>query len=158
MGVSNGLPLMISYPGMGSGHAGNATSKERQIAADASGMTETRQRQTLSLVGGTGHDGLVVAELEQLLGVGHGQASSALSHLHRAGKVVRLRSRRNKQELYVTPEHVNGREQSPYNQRLNRKHPKFYADTTVLEAMRTAELPTTEGMYQHIRKFLEALP
>lgn len=150
---------MIPYPGgHGSGHAGNATSRERQLAADASGMTETRQAETLRWVTAAGDEGVVVAELEQVLRVGHGQASSALSHLHRAGKVVRLKDRRNKQELYVVPDFVNGRTESPYNPRLNRKHPKFYSDTTVLNAMRTAELPATEGMYQHIRKFLEALP
>jgi hypothetical protein len=150
--------LMVPYPNAGSGHASNDTSRERQEREDASGMTATRQAKALAWVEAAGANGLIVAEVERMLGVGHGQASSALSHLHRAGKVVRLRDRRHKQELYVHPDFVNGRRESPYNPRLNRKHPKFYSDTTVLKAMKDADLPTTDLMYQHIRRFLEALP
>lgn len=149
---------MIPYPNAGSGHAGNATSRERQEIEDATGMTATRQLLALSMVNKSGPNGATVAEVEEALGVGHGQASSALSHLHRAGRIVRLKDRRNKQELYVHPDFVNGRTESPYNPRLNRKHPKFYSDHTVIEAMKAADLPTTEPMYQHIRRFLEALP
>jgi ribosomal protein S25 len=152
---------MVEYPnGHGSGHAGNATSKERQQAEDAKGLTESRQAKALQAVTAFGANGLVVAELELMLGVGHGQASSALSHLHRAGKVVRLKSRRNKQEIYVVPDFVKGREESPYNPRLNRKHPKFYNDATVLKAMKEAGMNplSYEADYQKIRKFLEALP
>jgi hypothetical protein len=151
--------MMIEYPnGHGSGHAGNATSRERQQIEDASGLTEGRQKMALNAVTAAGPDGLVVSELELILAVGHGQASSALSHLHRAQKVVRLRDRRNKQELYVVPDYVNGRKESPYNPRLNRKHPKFYADATVLKAMEEANLRTDRETYNSIRKFLEALP
>lgn len=154
-----GLPLMNEYPnGNGSGHAGNATSRERQQIEDANGMTLSRQQRTLEAVHTAGANGLVSVEVEELLGVGHGQASSALSHLHRAGHVVRITDRRKKQEIYVTPENVNGRTESPYNPRTSRKHPRFYSDASVVEAMRVADLPTTEPMYQHIRKFLEALP
>jgi hypothetical protein len=149
---------MIPYPGAGSGHAGNDTSRERQEIEDASGLTATRQLMALSMVNKSGSNGVTVAEIEEALGVGHGQASSALSHLHRAGKISRLKDRRNKQELYVAPDFINGRRESPYNPRLNRKHPRFYSDHTVVEAMRTADLPCTEPMYDHIRRFLEALP
>lgn len=149
--------LMKPYPnGHGSGHAGNDTSRERQQAEDANGMTLTRQHKTLIAVLRAGADGTTVAEMEEYLGVGHGQASSALSHLHRAGKIVRLKDRRNKQELYVVPALVNGRKESPYNERLNRKHPKFYSDATVLKAMDEAGIAPTR--YESIRKFLEALP
>ena len=161
MGQTERYPLpatMIPYPGAGSGHAGNATSRERQQAEDAKGLTEGRQAAALALVARHTSDGITVAEAQDALGVGHGQASSALSHLHRAGKVVRLKSRRNKQELYVLPDHVNGREESPYNPRLNRKHPKFYSDATVFAAMKEAGIPALPDSYREIRKFLEALP
>lgn len=149
---------MIPYPNAGSGHAGNATSRERQEIEDAKGLTQSRQADTLRWVTAAGSDGMVVAELEKVLRVGHGQASSALSHLHRAGKVVRLRSRRAKQEIYVVREFVNGREESPYNPRLNRKHPKFLSDATVLKAMGEAGMSLSEHNYGVVRKFLELLP
>ena len=150
---------MIEYPnGHGSGHAGNATSRERQQLEDAKGLTESRQERALTALTAAGPNGLVVAEMENILGVGHGQASSALSHLHRAGKVVRLKDRRAKQEIYVLPDWTNGRTESPYNPRLNRKHPRFYSDTTVVKAMGEAGIDLGMDSYQSIRKFLEALP
>ena len=159
LGTGHGAPLMIEYPnGHGSGHAGNATSRERQLAEDAKGLTEGRQKMALNAVTAAGANGLVVSELELILAVGHGQASSALSHLHRAQKVVRLRDRRNKQELYVLPDYVNGRKESPYNPRLNRKHPRFYNDSTVLKAMEEAGMSLGMDSYHMVRKFLEALP
>lgn len=150
--------LMIPYGKTGSGHAGNDTSRERQEISDASGLTGKRQKATLDAVELSAGHGVTALEMEQLLNVGHGQASSALSHLHRAGHIRRIKDRRNKQEIYVLPEHVGDRKESPYNPRPERKHPKFHSDRTVLEAMKQADLPLTEPMYAHIRKFLEALP
>lgn len=154
-----GLPTMIEYPnGNGSGHAGNATSRERQQREDASGMTLSRQEAALELVQTSGAEGVTVAEAEGFLSVGHGQASSALSHLHRAGRVTRLKDRRRSQEIYVVPEHVNGRKESPYNARPQRKHPKFHSDTTVIEAMRVAGMTLDEQTYDGVRRMLENLP
>lgn len=152
-----GLPTMIEYPnGHGSGHAGNASSKDRQVREDASGLTKQRQQLTLEAVTDAAHRGITSGELENLLGIGHGQASSALSHLHRAGRIKRIKDRRMKQEIYVLAEHVGDRAESPYNPRPQRKHPKFHSDRTVLEAMRVADIAPTR--YESIRKFLEALP
>lgn len=152
-----GLPTMIEYPGgHGSGHAGNSTSKERQLREDASGLTASRQAKTLEAVELSAKHGITVAELEELLSIGHGQASSALSHLHRAGRIKRLTARRSKQEIYVVEEHRGGREESPYNARNTRKHPKHCSDRTVMEAMLVAGIAPTR--YESIRKFLEALP
>lgn len=149
--------LMIEYPnGNGSGHAGNDTSRERQQHEDASGMTLSRQQAALAAVWTAQSEGVTVLEMERYLDVGHGQASSALSHLHRAGRITRLKDRRRKQEIYVAAEFVNGRKESPYNARPQRKHPKFHSDTTVMEAMRVAEIPPIS--YAQIRKFLENLP
>jgi ribosomal protein S25 len=149
--------LMIPYGNTGSGHAGNGTSQDRQELADASGLTGKRQKATLDAVERSAKHGVTAAEMEELLGVGHGQASSALSHLHRAGHIRRIKDRRNKQEIYVLPEHVGERKESPYNPRPEqRKHPKFHSDRTVLEAMKVAGIADTR--YESIRKFLEALP
>lgn len=173
MGTSNGLggtqfpdlgtghsapPLMFEYPnGHGSGHSGSDTSRERQAREDASGLTGKRQKATLEAVTAAGRRGVTAAEMETILGVGHGQASSALSHLHRAGHIRRIKERRFSQEIYVLPEQVDGRTESPYNPRpAQRKHPRFHSDRTVLEAMKQADIAPTR--YESIRKFLEALP
>lgn len=150
--------LMIPYGNTGSGHAGNATSRDRQEIQDASGLTGKRQKATLEAVELSAGHGVTSAEMEDMLGVGHGQASSALSHLHRAGHIRRITERRNKQEIYVLPEHVGERKESPYNPRPERKHPKFHSDRTVVEAMKMAGLPLDKDTYDKIRKMLENLP
>lgn len=152
--------LMIEYPnGHGSGHAGNDTSRERQEREDARGLTGRRQRKTFEAVELAAAHGVTSAEIEDLLGVGHGQASSALSHLHRAGRIRRIKDRRNKQELYVLPEHIGERKESPYNPRPERKHPRFHSDMTVVTAMTAAGIPNATGEnFARIRKFLENLP
>lgn len=159
LGTGHGTPLMIPYPaGHGSGHAGNATSRERQLREDATGLTATRQAKALEAVELAARRGITVAELEEYLGIGHGQASSALSHLHRAGRIKRITARRKSQEIYVAEEYRDGRDESPYNARSARKHPKFHSDRTVVEAMSMAGLPLDEQSYDAIRKFLENLP
>jgi ribosomal protein S25 len=150
-------PLMIEYPnGHGSGHSGSESSKDRQVREDASGLTKQRQTLALEAVTDAAHRGITSGELENLLGIGHGQASSALSHLHRAGRIKRITERRMKQELYVLAEHVGERKESPYNPRPQRKHPKFHSDRTVMEAMNVGGIPP--AYYLEVRKFLEALP
>jgi hypothetical protein len=62
------------------------------------------------------------------------------------------------QELYVLAEHIGERKESPYNPRVQRKHPKHHSDRTVLEAMKVANIPQDPDSYREIRKFLEALP
>lgn len=131
----------------------------RKQRAQASELTELRQKATLELVHSTGQHGVTVAEVMATLDLGHGQSSSALSHLHRRGQAKRLKERRNGQEIYVLPKYVGERKESPYNMRSDqRKHPRFSSDRTVMEAMAVAGLPLDPDVYDRIRKFLEALP
>lgn len=134
---------MIPYPNMGSGHAkGSDTSRERQERLDASGITAYNQRQALGLLIKFESNGITAAELEDWLEIGHGQASSALSHLHRAGHVRRIKERRQRHEVYVLPEYVDGREESPYRPRLT-KRPKDYTEAEMLDLLRRARFPKT---------------
>ena len=152
-------PLMIPYPGdHGSGSAaGSATSKERQVNNDASGITSTVQRRVYDALGDLKSEGITALEVEFALGVGHGMASSALSHLHRAGKVTRIKMRRKRHEIYVLPEYVNGREESPYRPRLEpAKHPRDLSQEQVFGAMMDAGVD--ESLYPEVRKVLNALP
>jgi hypothetical protein len=148
--------LMVPYGNQGSGHSGNESSRDRQLREDASGLTKQRQTAALEAVTAAAAEGITSGELENLLHIGHGQASSALSHLHRAGRIKRIKDRRMTQELYVLAEHIGERKESPYNPRVQRKHPKFHSDRTVLEAMKAADIAPTR--YDSIRKFLEELP
>lgn len=150
--------LMIPYGTTGSGHAGNDTSRERQASEDARGLTGKRQKATLEAVELAAGHGVTAAEMEDLLQVGHGQASSALSHLHRAGRIRRIKDRRNKQEIYVLPAHVGDRKESPYNPRPERKHPRFHSDATVVNAMKMAGMDLDERTYDKVRLLLENLP
>jgi ribosomal protein S25 len=143
---------------MGSGHAvGSDTSKERQERNDAEGITSRVQQAAYNLLSDEGAEGVTSAELCDRWGIGEGMASSALSHLHRAGKIRRVKMRRKRHEIYVLPEYVNGREESPYRPRKKpERHVRDLPDTTVLEAMRKSGIAPTR--LESIRAFLGALP
>ena len=118
---------MKPYPKMGSGHAVNDTSQERQERNDHSGVTSHVQVTVLQALGRLKAEGITAAELEDALQIGHGMASSALSHLHRAERIRRVKMRRGRHEIYVLPEYVNGREESPYRPRpKQQRHPRDY--------------------------------
>lgn len=150
-------PTMVPYPGMGSGHAvGSDTSRERQEENDASGITSEVQRRVFAALGDLKSEGLTALEVEFALGVGHGMASSALSHLHRAGRIRRVKMRRKRHEIYVLPEYVNGREESPYRPRLKPAKPRTLTDDEVRGAMMDAGVD--ESLFPEVRRVINNLP
>jgi ribosomal protein S25 len=153
-------PLMVPYPdGSGSGHAGNDTSRERQERNDATGITSRVQQAVYNWLSDVGAEGVTSAEVTDKYGIGEGMSSSALSHLHRAGRIRRVKMRRKRHEIYVLPEYVNGREESPYRPRLKQaRHVRELPESTVLKAMDEAGLSTNAVAYGLIRRFLEKLP
>lgn len=98
------------YPDGTVGSSGSSTSAERAVAETLS----PRRAKVYAFVSSKGAWGATVAEVERGLGIGHGSASGALTVLHRGGDLTRLTWRRNRQEVYVLPQHVNGREEAPY--------------------------------------------
>src|SRR5688500_18800455 len=116
--MSTEAPGFIPYGRDGSGNAGNASSQGRQEREDALGKTAVRQREAGGGIAGAMAAGMTTGEIEGLHGWHHGQSSSALTHLHRAGHIARLKEQRNGQEIYVCPDYVAGRELSPYNPRV----------------------------------------
>jgi hypothetical protein len=102
--------------GRSSGWSGSDTSRERARRDDESGTTSKRQREVMSLLARAGTRGLTWHELGEVHGWHHGQASGALSALHTSGRVARLGPRHNRARcsVYVAPEHLDGRETSPY--------------------------------------------
>lgn len=67
-----------------------------------------------------GERGLTWAEFASLYSLHHGQASAALSNLHRTGGAVRLRERREGSGVYVTPGNVRERPTVAYRRNLKR--------------------------------------
>lgn len=80
-----------------------------------SGKTKTLKKFIYSAASKEGVDGLTVHEFTNIspliLGARphHGQVSSAFSTMHEHGYLARLDERRGRYEVYVLPEHVNGR-------------------------------------------------
>lgn len=72
-----------------------------------------KERVFRSLSGRHG-SGMTAREVSSALGLHHGSASSALSTLHKEGRVSRLKEKRNGYTLYVTVGFEQGRETKPY--------------------------------------------
>lgn len=93
-----------------SGFSGTDTSEERARLQDADGTTARRQRAVYNLLWAAGKYGATWKEIADETGWHHGQASGALSNLHKVGRISRLSARRSRCKVYVLPEFVNGRE------------------------------------------------
>lgn len=93
-----------------SGWAGSKASQDRQMMLDTSGETGKRQAMVLSELQDAGTHGATWRDIALALELHHGQASAALSVLHREGIIARLEQRRNKCSIYVLPEFVAGRQ------------------------------------------------
>lgn len=107
--VSEPLLPVLPYGGT-SGWSGSETSRERATNADKSGVTGINQKRTLLMLRLAQDKGMTWNELADVFGWHHGTASGALSVLHKAGEIARLKERRNKCAIYVALEYVNGRE------------------------------------------------
>lgn len=147
---------IIPYGAKGSGWSGSETSRERAEREDSAGITGKRQAEVFALLATHTTQGMTVKEVETWLGIGHGPASSALTHLHRADRVARLKERRLNQEIYVLKGYVGGRDESPYRPRLVKPHPKYLTKDQVLAIMMDANVDET--MYADVRAVLENLP
>lgn len=96
-----------------SGWSGSDTSRERAVTQDKDGTTKNRQTLTLRILWEKSkYDGITWSELSEATGWHHGTSSGVLSVLHKGGFIVRLRERRNKCAVYVSPVFTNGRERS----------------------------------------------
>lgn len=91
------------------GHSGSETSERA-----AGKVTGARSIQVFGVVGDQESFGITCEELENHLKIGHGAASGALTRLHRGGWISRLVEERDGQQVYVIPDCVEGRDESPY--------------------------------------------
>lgn len=104
--------------GGSSGWSGSSTSKARADQADRSGETRDRQAHVLRLMARKREMGATWREIADETGWHHGNASGALSVLHKTARIARLQEKRGRCKVYVLPEWVNGRETESYGGRL----------------------------------------
>lgn len=93
-----------------SGWAGSKASQDRQMFLDETGKTGERQKLVLAELQDAGRHGATWKDIALALEIHHGQASAALSVLHREGIIARLEERRDKCSIYVLPQFIDGRE------------------------------------------------
>lgn len=104
----------LPYAGT-SGWSGSDTSRERAMRDDHDGTTTERQRLVLTYLTERRWAGATYTEVGREFGWHHGQASGALSVLHKAGRIARLADvRRGRCAVYVMPYHVGDRAFAPY--------------------------------------------
>lgn len=97
-----------------SGWSGTETSKRRAFDNDEKGHTAHVQRDILMAVASKEERGATVAELRMMFPHNHhGSISSALTNLHRDGRLVRLQETRERCKVYVIPDCWNGRPFEP---------------------------------------------
>lgn len=99
--------ISATYSGT-TGHTGTDTSRAQAVNTRA-----TRQVQTsvLKEIHRSGFVGRTVAELRrEFPQFHHGSISSALTNMHRAGKIARLTQTRAKAKIYVSVGYEDGRE------------------------------------------------
>lgn len=113
------VPVLPYHGGTDSGYAGSATSEARAHYLDESGITAVTQRCVWTLISEVGERGYTVKELRthprvhaMVEDVHHGKVSGALSNLQERGHLSRLRESRDGCQIYVLPEHVNGRDEA----------------------------------------------
>jgi uncharacterized protein YcaQ len=111
-----------------SGWSGTDTSKDRADHADHSGETKSRQRQTIGHLYLSEQQGMTWKELADTTGWHHGQASGALSVLHKVGKIARLKEKRNACRVYVLPEFICGREVDVHGRKPKRTYEQGLRD------------------------------
>jgi hypothetical protein len=149
--------VVLPYAGS-SGHSGSDTSAARAEHEDSTGVTGKRQRRAMYLLDARAARGMTWSEFASAERLHHGQASSVLSNLHKAGRIVRLNQTRFRSKVYVLPEWVKGREVEPY--RANKRHAAPAIDAEHVARQMAWSRATfgpgtrTKGVLDHIRKEL----
>lgn len=124
-------PADLPYGGT-SGWSGSETSEKHATDADSDGTTAQRQTEVLSALRRHLHYGLTWKELADTYGWHHGNASGALSVLHKEGHIARLAEARGKCKVYVLPEYVGARDTEAHGRK---KTPLTDTEAAVMAAV-----------------------
>jgi hypothetical protein len=101
----------LEYNGTAGYNSASDTSRDAAYDDLVTGVTAKAQRLTLILALQQREHGITIAELREAKGsLHHGKMSSALTNLHKAGRLARLAERRGRCHVYVLPEFVDERE------------------------------------------------
>lgn len=142
------------------GHSGSETS---EIAARR--PKGKRMKQLLEHLEEIGPTGSTCREVQNYFELDHGAASGALTRLHRAGLVVRLKETRDGQQVYVALMHAGDRETSEYRPNsayredrkpmpLERPEPTL---ESITEDLLAAKTPTTGVRIAHTKEYAEIM-
>lgn len=104
----------MTYNGTGGHEAGSDTSQERAEQEAADGTLSKRLTDVLTRIEHGGVHGATWFEVAQSLDLHHGSASSALTILHRQGRIARTKRRRGRSKVYVTPHNALNDTLEPY--------------------------------------------
>lgn len=107
-------PVKASLPYAGTaGSSGSTASGEMAEREAADGTMADRQARILQALALAGPMGRTVVDLRDGGANHHGKTSSALTSLHKDGRIARLVEKRDRSSVYVLPEHVEGRAHVP---------------------------------------------
>jgi hypothetical protein len=150
----------LGYLGTAGAEAGHPTSEDRAEQEATTGRAARRQMEALSAVDAAGWEGLTWYELAVATGWHHGQATSALSNLHRRGMLARLKESRQGSGIYVVPELVSDRETMKQGRRYSADTLARDVPLAVLrEALRIATaVPPHERTPEPVRGFTGPFP
>ncbi len=110
--MSTQTPI-LPYGGT-SGWSGGPSSRDRALSMDHDGTTLSTQQVVLHHVRQSRAWGLTCKEAVAMTGLGWQRVSSALTTLQKTGQITRLSERRVNANPYILPEHVQGRDTTPY--------------------------------------------
>ena len=139
----------LTYPESGgeatTGHSGTDTSRAQ--ATDRKRATMV-QSVVLGAVTRHGTFGLTIADLRRMYPQHHhGSLSSALTNLHRDGRLARLVEKRDRCHIYVVPDDVNGRATQPAGHVAGRTRKAGAQDQPAVPGPQTADLGIAEWVY-----------
>ena len=137
---TRGIPDEGIKPYAGSSGGGEAKSTE-----DEDGTTTRREREVIAELSKAKGLGLTYRELGSRTGMHHGQATGALSALHKQGIIRRLAGgKRINCSVYVLPDYVNGRALASYGKNRVNRDPKrapfvfTVSEAEIIERLREA--------------------
>lgn len=145
---------LFAYADQTTGHVARDTSIERAVEESRDGTAADRSLQILGLLR-TNPLGLTWKQVADRLGLHHGQASGALSNLHKTGRVFMLRTKRGKAHPYC---HAHFRDAHPEAERFDTPAQTHAGKTRELERTIIAALEANHrrGLH-HPDPYIESL-
>jgi hypothetical protein len=144
------------------GSSGSTASGEMAEREASDGTMADRQARILTALSLAGPMGRTVVDLRDGGANHHGKTSSALTALHKDGRIARLVERRDRSSVYVLPEHVEGRAHVPPggNKEAAAKHlspPDVEFVARVAAGVRPRTAPNTLMLTATVKRLLDMI-